>query len=1293
MATVAASALVLAACAVARTQAVTTPEVMEQSRYDRATAHATVPPISGQLTLNEAVARALKYNLDQRVSIAEQVIANQQFNIAQRELLPNIMATAGYSTRDSDMTRRSFDSVTGSPSNANPFISSERSHFTGELGMTWNLLDFGVGYYNAKQAGNRIFVADERRRKAVHTLIQDVQTAFWRAYSAQVLRGQILETIELAESALVDAKQAEAERLRSPLDSLRFQRQILENLRTLEALDQELSTAKLDLARLINVPMTTEFSLSEPQTNFPDELLEAPVDQLEELAIIGSADIREQQYNARNARIEARKTLLRMFPRLTLDYGYNYDTDKFLINNTWNDAGAQIAYSLLNIANLPLNRRLAEAGIALAEQRRVATLMAVISQVHISRQQYANSRALYERADQLADAEQRILAQMSAREQAAVQSKLETVSSRTSIIISLLRRYQTLAQVYAAQSRLQATMGVDPGIARVDEMTLPELTTAIDQSFRRWRASLTAPLPPPPPPPPPRYNATPYDGVPPPPPPPGAEVAVLPAPPTPIAPPVAAPNPYAEGPAPTTGFDVAIGLQDTDVNDSFSAIDGALTATDVDAGAALVYSLAGSAPDKGLPGFNVSRASPFGRMYLNSQTGQYRFMPNSAAINIVPGGANPYADFAFAVADRSGAGVGQTLRINVAGANDTPTLNEPADFGYTDTLTSDSFTVVEGTLSSGDVDAGSTRTYGLTGSVGDTRVNGFNLARTSAYGTMYLNTTSGQYRFVPNSSAINALPQGNDPITDFAFTVTDERGASDSSSLDVRIRGADDAPVLAQPGNIALRDTAGAESFPPVTGTLSADDVDTGDTRAYGLAGATADASSGGFNVSGASAYGVMYLNTATGAYRFVPNAVAIKALPAGSNPTTDFNFTVTDAAGVSHSRILTVSIAGAGDAPVLTDPQDFSLDDTPAADTYPNVSGALQARNIDAGAKLTFSLAGATSDRSLAGFDVAKRTAHGTMFLNTANGAYRFVPNAAAINALRSGENLIESFLFSVSDGQMSSSQTLNVDISGANDLATLSEPADITIRETEGPDAFPPFEGRLTSADRDAGAALNYTMTGALPDATISGFNVSRSATYGVMYLNTTTGAYRFVANPSAINALPAGANPIMSFGFTVSDGALTSNQTLDIVVIGANDRPRLNDPADIVLADTPVRDTFPAVSGLLAGDDYDTGATLSFSLTDGVGDNGAAGYNVSRTTAYGTIYLNSDNGAYLFVPNSAAINGLSAGTNPTVTFTFTVTDGSLSSSQTLVVNISGANDTPTLTVPGAVVSRPGS
>src|SRR3712207_4118642 len=105
-------AALLAGCATVRSSAVTTDDVVAASGRDRAAAN-VAPPIAGALSLNEAIARALKYNLDQRVSIAEQLLATRQFDVNKREMLPSVMASAGYTTRDTDLTRRSIDSVTG----------------------------------------------------------------------------------------------------------------------------------------------------------------------------------------------------------------------------------------------------------------------------------------------------------------------------------------------------------------------------------------------------------------------------------------------------------------------------------------------------------------------------------------------------------------------------------------------------------------------------------------------------------------------------------------------------------------------------------------------------------------------------------------------------------------------------------------------------------------------------------------------------------------------------------------------------------------------------------------------------------------------------------------------------------------------------------------------------------------------------------------------------------------------------------------------------------------------------
>ena len=68
-----------------------------------------------------------------------------------------------------------------------------------------------------------MLVAGERRRKALHTLVQDVRTAFWRTACAQTLGSELRQAIAEAEDAVKDAQRAEKDGLRSPLEPLRYQ--------------------------------------------------------------------------------------------------------------------------------------------------------------------------------------------------------------------------------------------------------------------------------------------------------------------------------------------------------------------------------------------------------------------------------------------------------------------------------------------------------------------------------------------------------------------------------------------------------------------------------------------------------------------------------------------------------------------------------------------------------------------------------------------------------------------------------------------------------------------------------------------------------------------------------------------------------------------------------------------------------------------------------------------------------------------------------------------------------------
>lgn len=463
-----------------------TSEIRTTLSEDRAALTRNVEPLTTPLSLNEAIARAIKYNADRRYRAMEEAVAMGTFEAGQFDMLPKLIASAGYRSRDNDLITRSTDSVTGAPSLANPYISSSRSAMTSEIGISWSLLDFGQSYYAARQNADRVLIAGERRRKALHNLILDVRTAYWRVVAAQKLMPLLRATIDESELALKDARKAEEDRIRSPLEPLRYQRQLLENLRLLETIEQELSTARIDLAALTALPLTSDYTVVDQAGEINTVWMDQPMDKMEEVALLRNPDLREGIYNARIAQQETRRTLLKFFPGLSFNYGYKRSDDDYLIHQNWTEAGAQISFNLLGLLSVPSQMRLAEAGVAVADQRRMAVQMAVLSQLHIARLQYANTARQYERSDAIAQVDVRLAQHVANQASAQKQSALDRISQQSTSVLSQLRRYQALSNAQAAASRLQATLGMEPSVDATSDMPLATLTEAVSKSLQAW---------------------------------------------------------------------------------------------------------------------------------------------------------------------------------------------------------------------------------------------------------------------------------------------------------------------------------------------------------------------------------------------------------------------------------------------------------------------------------------------------------------------------------------------------------------------------------------------------------------------------------------------------------------------------------------------------------------------------------------------------------------------------------------------------------------------------------------
>jgi len=482
-----AATLFLPGCLTLRPEKKSSEEVARRNVATLALLEAEKEPLPAELTLGWAYARALQHNLDRQVKVMETAIAFGQFDLAKLDTLPKLTAEAGYYNRDNESIVRSRDSVTGQPSLAHPSISSDRNHVASSVGPTWSLLDFGSSYYSAKQAGDRALSAVERRRKSTHLLLAEVRSAFWRVAVAQRLEPEVTETLRAAEAALAEARRLEQERLRPPTESLRLQKALLDNIRQLEALRQDMQAARIELAHLLAAPADARFAVREPSFTLPPGLVDVPAADLETAALAHNPDVAVALYDARIAQLDARKAIVKLFPSVTFDYELRHDTDNYMINNSWNTASARISFDLFRLASLGRDLDSIELTEQLAQRKQMAVLMAVVAQVHLARLEYHTALHAYGRADDLAQVDGRLRDIAVLQGKAEAQSKLDVVSARTSAIVSVGHRYQAIVQAQAAIGRLQSTLGVDPVSETALDLPTDQLAQRLEAYLAGWQ--------------------------------------------------------------------------------------------------------------------------------------------------------------------------------------------------------------------------------------------------------------------------------------------------------------------------------------------------------------------------------------------------------------------------------------------------------------------------------------------------------------------------------------------------------------------------------------------------------------------------------------------------------------------------------------------------------------------------------------------------------------------------------------------------------------------------------------
>ena len=331
----------------------------------------------------------------------------------------------------------------------------------------------------------------------------------------------------------------------------------------------------------------------------------------------------------------------------------------------------------------------------------------------------------------------------------------------------------------------------------------------------------------------------------------------------------------------------------------------------------------------------------------------------------------------------------------------------------------------------------------------------------------------------------------------------------------------------------------------------------------------------------------------------------------------------------VSKPQAIYVQVADAPEAPVIST---ASIDNV--KENITSVA-TISASDEDAGSVLTYSLldSGGAKDEKLLSINES--------------GVVTFIsaPNYESPSDFNL-DNTVE-FTAVVSDGSLTAQADYSFEIIDVNESPSIAttEISDIA----EGVSSI----ATISASDPDAGASLSYSLV-----------DSNGAKDEGLLSINSSTGVVAFISAPNFETPTDVGADNKIEFSVLVSDGSLEVSQDYSFSITNVNEGPTISTSSfSIAEGSTAI--------GTIAASDPDASSTLSYTIS---------GTDSSKFS------INASSGAVAFLspPNfeSPTDNGL----DNTYNFTVTVSDGSLSSSQSIAVAVGNVNEAPSFSIASA-------
>ncbi|MDH3327619.1 MAG: cadherin domain-containing protein [Desulfobulbaceae bacterium] len=742
-----------------------------------------------------------------------------------------------------------------------------------------------------------------------------------------------------------------------------------------------------------------------------------------------------------------------------------------------------------------------------------------------------------------------------------------------------------------------------------------------------------------------------------------------------------------------------------------------VTATDVDPGTILTYSISG--------GVDAAKFS------INGSTGVLTFTSAPDYDSPADIGGNNVYDVQVTVTDN---GLGnltdvQDIAVTVTNVNENPVITSNGG-GATASVNAPENQTAVTTVTATDQDAADTLIYSISGGADQAK--------------FAINGSTGVLTFLSAPNFEAPTDSGANGIYDVQVTVTDNGSGTltDVQDIAVTVTNANENPVITSNGGGASASTAIDENTTNVT-TVTATDVDSGTTLTYSISGGADEAK---FSINGS-----------TGVLAFASAPDYDSPADIGGNNVYDVQVTVTDngIGNLTDVQDIAVTVNNVNENPVITSNGGGATASVNAPENQTAVT-TVTATDQDAADTLTYSISGGT-DQAMFGIngstgvltflsapnyetpsDSDSNNVYDVHVTVTDDGSGTLTDvQDIAVTVTNANENPVitsngggatastsvdenTTNVTTVTATDVDSGTTLTYSISGGADSAKFSINGSTGVLTFgSGPDYETPTDsgsnnvydvqvkvtdngtGNLTDV-QDIAVTVNnvneapvITSNGGGATASVNApenqttvttvtatdedtadtltYSISGGADQAKFNINGSTGVLTFVSAPDYDSPADIGGNNVYDVQVTVADngtGNLTDVQDIAVTVTNANVAPVITSNGGGASASTSVNENTTAVTTVTATDD-DSGTTLTYSISGGAD---AVKFNINGST--GVLTFGS-------VPNYESPSD--SGSNNVYDVQVTVTDdspGNLTDVQDIAVTVNNVNEAPDFT-----------